>query len=184
MANLFNVVGISGSTRENSINLVLLKIIVEMFSNKLNMDIYERIALLPQFNPDHDQENIESEVLRFRNLIESADGVIICTPEYAHGVPGTLKNAIDWTVSSSGFYQKPTVLITASTDGKFGHQALMETLLAIGCRNVEQLQMVISFVKTKVTAEGKITEADALDRLTAIINEFVAIMELSPETEQ
>ncbi len=67
----------------------------------------------------------------FREQLDDAEGIIICTPEYAHGVPGALKNAIDWTISSSNFPHKPTLLITASTDGKYGHAALLETLTAI-----------------------------------------------------
>ena len=65
-----------------------------------------------------------------------ADGVIICTPEYAHGVPGSLKNAIDWTVGTGEFSGKPTMLITASTDGKNGHKALLETLKVIEAKNI------------------------------------------------
>ncbi len=115
------VIAICGSTRQNSTNHSLIKAIVDLSAESLDITIYNAIANLPQFNPDNDGENVADEVADFRQQVNNADGVIICTPEYAHGVPGTLKNAIDWTISSSQFPHKPTMLITASTDGSFGH---------------------------------------------------------------
>src|SRR6202000_1937510 len=102
------------------------------------------------------------EVTELKRRIREADGVIICTPEYAHGVPGTLKNAIDWTVSSCEFSGKPTVLITASTDGRYGHQALLETLKVIEAREVERLALLIPFARTKVDKAAGITDGKTL----------------------
>jgi chromate reductase, NAD(P)H dehydrogenase (quinone) len=82
-------------------------------------------------------------------LISTATAVIICTPEYAHGVPGTLKNAIDWTVSANEFNNKPTALITASTDGTYAHNALLETLRVIEAKNIDRHQLLIQFAKLK-----------------------------------
>ncbi len=172
----WNVLGISGSTRINSVNNFILEWIMKMCSGEINLNIYSGISALPHFNPDLDDEKVDVKVTNFRNLVGTSDGIIICTPEYAHGVPGTLKNAIDWTVSVSGFYQKPTVLITASTDGSFGHRALMDTLNAIGCRDIDQLQLLISFVKTKITPKGEITNADTIGDLQRILSEFLKTM--------
>jgi chromate reductase len=86
--------------------------------------------------------------------LKAADGILICTPEYAMGVPGSLKNAIDWTVSSMEFHQKPTALITASSVGQKGHQALLETLMVIEAQMVEESKLVIPFIRTKVNDEG------------------------------
>jgi chromate reductase, NAD(P)H dehydrogenase (quinone) len=60
-----------------------------------------------------------------------SDAILICTHEYAHSVPGSLKNAVDQTVGMSDFSGKIVMLITASSDGKFGHASLLETLLVI-----------------------------------------------------
>src|ERR1700748_2503132 len=117
------VVGISGSTRQNSTNHQLLKAIGEMMSDRMEL-IYFSIDRLPHFNPDLDGDDLAGEVRDFRQLLSDVDGILLCTPEYAHGVPGSLKNAIDWTVSTNEFSHKPTALITASTDGRYGHQAL------------------------------------------------------------
>ena len=89
------VVAILGSTRHNSINHSLLNAIVDLSVTSLDITIFDGIGNLPQFNADNDGENVTKEIADFRQQINNADGVIICTPEYAHGVPGTLKNVID-----------------------------------------------------------------------------------------
>ncbi len=106
-------------------------------------------------------------------MSSNVDGIIICTPEYAHGVPGALKNAIDWTISSSQFPNQPTMLITASTGGHYGHQALMETLKAIEAKNIDNLQMVIPFVKTKINMDNKITDEKTLTDIKILIAAFI-----------
>ncbi|GGA98240.1 NADPH-dependent FMN reductase [Puia dinghuensis] len=113
------------------------------------------------------------EVVDFRRRLEAAAGVVICTPEYAHGVPGSLKNAIDWTVATCEFSHKPTVLITASTDGQYGHKALLETLRVIEAENIDRLQLLIPFARTKINGEGRITDGDTLAAVKEIMEEFV-----------
>lgn len=174
--NKKKVVAISGSTRQNSINHSLIKAIVELSAASLDITVFDGIADMPQFNPDHDGDNVTNEVSKFRQQLNDAEGIIICTPEYAHGVPGTLKNAIDWTISSSSFPHKPTMLITASTGGYYGHKALMETLKAIEAKNIDNLQMVIPFVKTKVNMDGKITDEKTLMDVKKLIADFIETM--------
>jgi chromate reductase len=171
--NKKKVVAISGSTRQNSTNHSLIKAIADLSSARLDITIIDVIANLPQFNPDNDGDNVANEVVEFRKQLHHADGVIICTPEYAHGVPGALKNAIDWTISSSSFPHKPTMLITASTGGHFGHKSLLETLKAIDAENIDNLQMVIPFVKTKINPDNKITDEKTLADVKSLIAAFI-----------
>ena len=167
------VIAISGSTRQNSTNHGLIKAITALSKDELDIFVYEGISTLPQFNPDNDNENVAAEVADFRQQLNNADGVIICTPEYAHGVPGTLKNAIDWTISTSQFPHKPTMLITTSTDGRFGHQALLETLKAIEAKNIDNLQIVIRFAKTKISNENQIIDEKTLAQVKILIANFI-----------
>lgn len=167
------VIAICGSTRQASVNHSLLKAIVDLSAQDLDITIFDRIANLPHFNPDNDGENVADEVASFRKLVNNAEGIIICTPEYAHGVPGTLKNAIDWTISSSQFPHKPTMLITASTDGRFGHKALLETLKAIEAKNIDNLQLVISFAKTKINNDNRIGDEKTLHDVQALVSRFI-----------
>lgn len=165
MDNRKKILAICGSTRSNSTNHRLIKAMSELSKDIFDIHLYDRLMHLRQFNPDDENENVSKEVLSFRHLLSTADGVIICTPEYAHGVPGSLKNAIDWTVGTSGFSQKPTMLITASTDGKFGHQSLLETLNVIEAKNTQDLQLLISFASTKVNKENKISDITTLNEI-------------------
>ena len=152
------ILAICGSTRQNSINLELLRIIADLFKEQIILKIFTQIADLPHFNPDLDNQNPPQHILEFRNTLKNADAIFICTPEYAMGVPGTLKNALDWTVSSMDFSHKPTALVTASTSGEKGHSALLEVLKVIESDIDEHTQLLISVPRTKIK-DGIITDA-------------------------
>ena len=171
------IFAIPGSTRQRSSNLSLLKAIADLFPEKLEIIIFDGLSSLPPFDPDTDDENIPAQVQDFKQQITNADGVLICTPEYAHGVPGTLKNAIDWTVSSCEFSKKPTALITASTDGRFGHNALLETLRVIEAEDIDELQLLIQFIKTKVDDDNKIKDDKTLSDVLQLMNKLIATID-------
>jgi chromate reductase, NAD(P)H dehydrogenase (quinone) len=170
MTNKKKILAISGSTRKKSSNLNLINAIEELSSSIFSITIFEGLTDIPHFNPDLDNDSPPEAVMRFRRLLREADGILICTPEYAMGVPGTLKNAIDWTVSSCEFSHKPLALITASSMGEKGHASLMETLKIIETGVTDDTQLVIPFVKTKVSSEGKIIDAATLSSVQNVID--------------
>lgn len=172
MPNSKTVLAICGSTRAQSSNLNLIKAFAALAKDLFEVEIFTGLAELPQFNPDLDTENPAPEVADFRNQLKAADGILICTPEYAMGVPGSLKNAIDWTVSSMEFHQKPTALITASSVGQKGHQALLETLMVIEAKMVEETKLIVPFIRTKVNDEGVITNENTLNEVKTLIQAF------------
>lgn len=176
MNNPKKIAAISGSTRQESTNHKLIKAIAQLSKEKLDIQLFDGIASLPHFNPDYINGNVPEPVIQFRQLLNDADGIIICTPEYAHGVPGTLKNAIDWTVATNEFSNKPTMLITASTDGKNGHLALLETLRVLEAKSIDELQLLISFARTKVSNDNKIADERTLNAVTELTNRFIGIM--------
>jgi len=115
---LKKVLAICGSTRKTSSNLNLIHAISDLTKEKFEIKVFEGLSDIPHFNPDLDNETPPEAVKNFRNQLKEVDGILICTPEYAMGVPGTLKNAIDWTVSSADFYNKPyTFFFNDSTQG-------------------------------------------------------------------
>lgn len=171
------ILAICGSTRKTSSNLNLIHAIEALTKGKFNISIFDGLADIPHFNPDLDNETPPSSVSQFRKLLREVDGVLICTPEYAMGVPGTLKNAIDWTVSSCEFSHKPVALITASSRGENGHDSLMKTLKIIESNITDRTQLVISFVKTKVSRDDKITDATTLAQVNDLIVSFYQLME-------
>jgi chromate reductase len=175
MTNTLKVLAISGSTRKASSNLNLIKAIANLSQGLFTIDIFEGLSDLPQFNPDDDNEHVAGPVTDFRQKLRAADGILICTPEYAIGVPGSLKNAVDWTVSSMEFSKKPVALITASLSGEKAHQSLLGTLLIIESLMTAHTQLLIPFIKSKVNEEG-ITDKDTLDKVNKLIQSFVQII--------
>src|SRR6185295_13697843 len=173
---LKKVLAICGSTRKTSSNLNLIHAISDLTKEKFEIKVFEGLSDIPHFNPDLDNETPPEAVKNFRNQLKEADGILICTPEYAMGVPGTLKNAIDWTVSSCEFSNKPTALITASSVGENGHESLMKTLKIIESKITDQTQLVLSYVKTKVSKDNKITDSATLARVKELIEAFDQLM--------
>lgn len=166
------ILAISGSTRVHSTHLNLIGEIARLAAGTFSVAVSSPVSALPHFNPDEDTDPAPESVSAFRRQLRDADGILICTPEYAMGVPGSLKNALDWTVSSAEFYHKPTALITASSQGYKGHAAMMETLKIIGCTITEGTQLIIPFIKTKISNEGTITDAETLTAVQGLIDSF------------
>lgn len=170
------VLAISGSTRQQSVNRLFINAVAQLAMDHFTVELFNSIADLPHFNPDNDTLEAPAAVASFREKIKNADGVFICSPEYAMGVPGTLKNALDWTVGTSDFSNKPGALITASLSGLKAHESLLGTLRVIEARIADDSQLVVSFAKTKVSAEAKITDEATLASVKRLINSFVAEM--------
>lgn len=167
-----NILAICGSTRAQSTNLSLIKAIKHLFLEQLEIEIYSGLSELPHFNPDL---NDTKEVSLFKDKIKAASGVLICTPEYAMGVPGSLKNALDWTVASMEFSQKPVLLITASSSGEKAHTSLLETLKVIEAIIPEECQLLISYAKTKIKND-EITDDITHSKVVAAVNAFTSLL--------
>lgn len=176
MSQKKNILAICGSTRASSSNLNLIKAIVDLTKDKFTIQIFDSIAEIPHFNPDLDNDTPPRQVTEFRSQLREADGILICTPEYAMGVPGTLKNAIDWTVSSCEFSHKPTALITASSVGEKGHASLMETLKIIETKITDETQLIVSFVKTKIGNDCRIIDEATLTQVQNLLSAFARLM--------
>jgi len=174
-----SILGICGSTRKQSSNLSLLNAIGAIAADRFSLQLFEGLAELPQFNPDTDTETALPQVQSFRDQLAAADGIIICAPEYAMGVPGSLKNALDWVVSSSSFSGKPVMAITASLSGQKAHLSLLETLRVIEAVVPDELQLVIPFVKTKVdVTSDTITDAETLRQVQGLVDTFCVKVKL------
>src|SRR5208283_1666158 len=107
------ILAISGSLRTASSNTALLHSVANAMSAHAEMHLFDGLAALPAFNADLD-ESAPEQVVSFRAMVGEADCVAISTPEYAHGVPGMLKNALDWLVGSGELYHKPVALLHVS----------------------------------------------------------------------
>jgi chromate reductase, NAD(P)H dehydrogenase (quinone) len=167
----YKILAISGSLREGSSNNVIIELVSAMVPEHIEFIIYKGLASIPPFD-DKDNEPVN----QFRQLIREAHGVLICTPEYAFGVPGTLKNALDWTVSSGDFDQKPVALITASSVGDKGHASLINTLTALGTNRLEEATLLISFIRAKLN-KGQFTDKPTEEAVRNVVNVLVESIE-------
>jgi chromate reductase, NAD(P)H dehydrogenase (quinone) len=122
------ILAISGSLRAASSNTALLEAARALAPEGVEIVLYDGLATLPHFNPDLDAGTAPPVVANFRARLEASDGVLISSPEYAHGVPGAMKNAIDWVVSSGEIYEKPVALLNASMGATHAYESLAETL--------------------------------------------------------
>src|SRR4030095_5850690 len=111
------ILAISGSLRGASLNLALIQALRRVAPADIEVSIYDRLDHLPFFNPDLDGDISPSAVGQFRAAVDACDAVVISSPEYAHGVPGVLKNALDWVVGSGELVDKPVALLNASARG-------------------------------------------------------------------
>jgi chromate reductase, NAD(P)H dehydrogenase (quinone) len=132
------ILAISGSLRANSTNTALLNVAAVLAPNDVELIIYRGLGELPHFNPDLDRHPAPVTVTHFRSQLHQSDGVIISSPEYAHGVPGVLKNALDWLVASGELYEKPVALLSASPRATYAQASLVETLDVMKARIVKE----------------------------------------------
>ena len=151
MADKKKILGIAGSLRSNSSTAMLMKQAARLMPEDVEFTVYDGLGKLPHFD---DSENRPEEVNRFCQLLADADGVLIISPEYAFGVPGSLKNALDWTVSTGEFVNKPLGLITASTGGEKAFAALLMIFTALSADIPENGKLLISFMRSKIDQDG------------------------------
>src|SRR4051812_25313523 len=144
---------ICGSLRARSSNTALLLAASRVAPQGLDVVLYRGLGELPHFNPDLDDEGDPPPpaVAALRAQVSSADGLIISCPEYAHGVPGSLKNALDWLVSHPDFAGKPTVVWNASAaGGEHAQASLIETLKTMSARVLLEASLLAPFLRTKL----------------------------------
>ncbi|MCC5645875.1 NAD(P)H-dependent oxidoreductase [Nostoc sp. CHAB 5824] len=113
-------------------------------------------------------------------LLEKSDGVLISTPEYAYGMPGVLKNALDWIVPSGELIDKPVATISASPSelgGSKAHASLMLTLTALAANLIESGSVTIPFVGKKLNANGELTDMNTVQSLKFLLDALVQAIE-------
>ncbi|MBC7451784.1 MAG: NAD(P)H-dependent oxidoreductase [Cytophagales bacterium] len=175
-----HITAISGSVRKQSSNTHILKALASLFPEYIQVQFYDELESLPYFNPDPDKEHAPDAVQKLRTLLQASDAVIICTPEYAFGIPGVLKNALDWLVSSGELNEKPVAAITASPLTSGGDKAmasLVNTLTALGTLRNECVTLCIPAIKTAMNDTGKITSETLMQQLKEVSEQLIKLIE-------
>ena len=123
------VLALCGSLRKASINAALLRAAARIAAPDADIEVADWLGRLPLFDPDLEaEEELPRAVQALHLAVAHADAILVATPEYAHGVSGTIKNALDWLVSFEPFIHKPVAVINASPRAHHADDALRETL--------------------------------------------------------
>ncbi len=154
-----------GSLRNGSLNAALIEAVARM-----GVFTVDRVStVLPPFSPD-EADDAPAVVATFRDALRVADAILIATPEYAMGIPGVLKNAIDWTVGSCEFAHKPTALITCTASGEIAHPAMIEVLRVLEAGLTPETTLLMPHNRAKLRADGTFIDAAAEAQVRAVID--------------
>ena len=166
------LIGVCGSLRRNSVNAAMLKALAGLVQAPDELSLAPGIEQLPHVNPDLERPLTPSTVTEWRQSVANADGVVICSPEYAHGIPGPLKNALDWLVYSGELYAKPVALIMASPSYAGAPNALSnlrQTLLAQQAKLADDSVLNIPMANKKLNADGSLNDGGLREDLRACL---------------
>lgn len=139
------IVAISGSLQQASTNAALLDTARAVAPEGMTVSISDAVRTVPLFNPDLEPP-APAAVDAFRRDVATADGLLIASPEYAHGVPGALKNALDWLVGSGELYEQRVAIIAGSPrpdGGRHVRADLERTLRAQGASVVASVTIPV-----------------------------------------
>tara|TARA_R110002167_G_scaffold66801_5_gene188982 strand:- start:694 stop:1260 length:567 start_codon:yes stop_codon:yes gene_type:complete len=168
------LVALSGSLRNLSYNSSALQALKMLSANDADINIVS-LGNLPLFNPDRESDNIPS-VMALKSNIEKADGLIISSPEYAHGISGVMKNALDWLVSGEEFVNIPIMLINTSPRATHAQQMLREIIVTMSGNIIEKSSVVIPLLGTSLDEQGIVIDSQLSALLKTGIGEFCSVI--------
>jgi len=161
-----HILALSGSLRKASLNTQLLQVAKEVAPKGVTVNLYQGLGALPLFNPDLEDRE-PTQVLDFQKQLACSDAVLIASPEYAHGVTGVMKNALDWVVGSSEFSGKPVGVLNAAERAYHAWNALQETITTMDANLIPSACLIISLTGNTLTLE----EMKQEPRITSPLNE-------------
>ena len=171
------ILAISGSTKKDSTNEKILRFIAQGYAEQLEVDVYTEIAKLPHFAPDISEDSTPELVRSLRKKISEADGVIFCTPEYVFSLPGSLKNAIDWNVSTTLFSGKPVAIMVASASGEKAFESLYLIMTTLEATIAEGARLLVKGAKGKIDENGQVRDLAVRERIDKLVEALVSTIE-------
>ena len=163
----FHVLAISGSLRAKSVNTAALAALQSLAPAGVSITLYDGLGTLPHFNPDLDIAPLPAPVAALHEAVASASALVICSPEYAHGVPGVLKNALDWLVSFEGFINKPVAIINARPGAEHALASLRETLSVMNAKLLGSASITLPLTSNTPDAAALLKNDAVRERLLA-----------------
>ncbi|MBV8501509.1 MAG: NAD(P)H-dependent oxidoreductase [Paucibacter sp.] len=166
-----NVLALSGSLRQASINTAFCLAAARLAPAPMQITLFAGLGALPLFNPDLETDPPWS-VQDLRQAVARADALLIASPEYAHGISGVMKNALDWLVSDEGVVHKPVALVNTSPRAHHACDALREILKTMSTTLVTDASTALALPRGCVTQEAMLSAPEVrgaiADLLTAL----------------
>lgn len=150
---------ISGSLRAASHNTALLRAMARLAPADINLVLYRGLGDLPLFNPDIEASD-PAAVADFRTHIISADALLIASPEYAHGITGVMKNALDWMVGCEAFVLKPVALLNASPRAVHAQASLTEIVTMMSAQIVGEASVTVPILGSHLSEDEIVLHPD------------------------
>jgi NAD(P)H-dependent FMN reductase len=169
------ILAISGSLRAASVNTALLEAAGRLAPADVEVAVYRGLASLPPFNPDEEGEPPPAAAA-LRTEIAASDGLLLACPEYAHGLPGAFKNALDWLVGSTEFPGKPVALINASPRAFHAQASLREILGTMSAQLVVEAFVTLKAPSEARSLEALLADATIAGALRTGLDRFVAVL--------
>ena len=175
----FQVVGVAGSLRQRSYNRALLRAAQDLAPVALQIRIHE-LSEIPLFNEDVERAGIPSGVARLRQAVADADGFLVATPEYNHGVPGVMKNAFDWLSRPSRksvLHGKPAAILGTSpgTTGTARAQSqLRQSFVFTNTPVLPQPEVLVGRAHEKFDSNGRLTDDTTQKFVVLFLEAFAA----------
>lgn len=176
------ILAISGSLRKASLNSALLRAVARIAPPGIEVVLYSGLGDLPLFNPDIETPEPTS-VAFLREQILAADALLVASPEYAHGVTGVIKNALDWMVENETFIQKPVALLNASPRALHAQAALRETISTMSAHIVDGASITVPILGSNLSEDDIIEHPEIKPALIAALLSLKAVA-LSAASEQ
>jgi NAD(P)H-dependent FMN reductase len=170
------ILGLCGSLREQSSNRTLLEAGQLCADGICDFSLYTQVAELPHFNPDLDFTHFDA-VVRLVDQVRAADAIVVSSPEYARGIPGAFKNALDWLVGTDAFVEKPYALWSASTRSMHADECLRGVLNTMSGLEVVDASVVLPLLGTTTKAVQLAVDADQREVLERALYEIVAFVD-------
>lgn len=173
---MIKILAISGSLRRASSNTALLRAATLLAPEGMTITLYSGLGELPHFNPD--LEGVEPPaVTDLRRQLRASDGLLIASPEYARGVAGAMKNALDWLVGGEEFVDKPVALLNASQRATRAQAALTETVTTMAARVVAEASVTVPLLGKQLDAAGFAAHPEISSMLRAALAAFARAIE-------
>ena len=154
------VLALCGSLRAASMNAALLRATARLAPDDLTVEVFSGLGDLPLFNPDL-EASMPAPVRHLQAAIAACDALVIASPEYAHGMPGSLKNALDWLVSGVEIAGKATLVWSASPSGALhAHPQLLEVLRTMSADVLLEGALQVTSARRAFAADGRLVDED------------------------